>query len=966
MSSLAAAATLKKIRIAKREGSRELVLFGMGLSSLPPEISELSDLKELQLGNNKFSEFPKEILSLKNLAILDLSGNPISEVPSDIKSLEKLQLLNITGLKLHSLPEEFCELSELMDLFAGYNMLKSLPKGFSKLSKLSGLYLHNNEFTSFPQELANYQSLKNLTLGSKISKLPKRISRFKSLKRLCLTDNNLTLLPAEIGEMNSLRHLELSINKLKEIPTEISNLKNLIELSLADNPLPASLLSAERDGVKTLLSQIESLSDPRNVEMLYEAKLMITGEGKVGKSCLRMALDGSIDLSRDQNNSTTWGVDCGTLYIQDPELSTKEIQFNYWDFGGQKVYRITHQFFYSDQGLYLLVWDPRLGEEQCLIKDWLVRIAARTAGEAKVIIVATHCEVDGGNYSSEVDLSQFELNLRNLVVEQVNVDSFTGKNIELLKSVMVKHVKGMPGIESPINRDWDKARKAALDPKNLAPWMNYSEFNKICEKFGIYDRDAVQSIAATFLHRLGRGVWYGMSWDQDAYLRDTIVRDPSWLAMAFMEIVQHEATKVSGGMLNHSDLSDVWIDHGREADGWRVYDLNDHHRLMRMMRAQGVALPTKASNGERSLIPQLVPLDAPDLPWSDPNELKSGSRILRMRTRIGPILDGFMSHLIAALEPYHYYNDDQQGTFWQNGMFLRDTEGRFKNDALINLKKEINYLELNVSVTGEEPGILLQQIDAAISECLKFWPGADRSDNVYCPHVVNSKLCSGDFKLENIHRWLKRNQDNTICHECDKVSTPSDLIYGLRNRNELPSKSDLLIHYLAFKEQRPAPRSVIILPAKASWKDIKSWEVLGRVRMKAQLRSELSGALVAEKEFTSSPGIFKYIGPVAKLGSLFFTAVPLPLELSPDLADSFSELGDALEKLSDQMPEGEVRYDVDHESEERNASLIAAFLEAIDLSPRLNGMDLERAPDGRWYWMNSQEVKQYRPIQASL
>lgn len=954
------------IQKAKKEGAGVVNLANLGLSEVPTELFDIPNITSLNISNNDFERFPEEIFSLHSLKALDLSNNPVRELPGDWCHLPGLLLLNFTEMNLEEIPDGFCDLASLEFLYLGYNKLTHLPERMSDLKSLRHLFLHNNRFTSLPASLRNYDSLETLTIGSNLKNLPKRISQFTKLNRLCVLDNELTSIPKEIGDLKELSSLELSENKLKSLPAELGFMPNLESLQISGNDLPASLVSAEKDGLSVLLSQIRSLSDPSNVSILSEAKLMFTGEGKVGKSCLRMALDGTIDPERDLLNSTTWGVDCGTLSLPDANNSGDEIEFNYWDFGGQKVYRITHQFFYSDQGLYLLVWDPRLGEEQCLIADWLRRIAARTGGEAKVILVATHADADGGNYSPRVDLGRYDSFLSSMIVDQISVDSFTKKNIDGLKRAITKHAQGMPGVKSPINNVWDRARKAALEPTNSSPWMSYRDFNELCKELGIDDPEAVQSIAATFLHRLGRGVWYGIDWQNDAFLYDTIVRDPSWLAMAFMEIVQHESTRAAGGILNHDDLTEVWINHGRENDGWRVYQLDDHPRLMRMMRAQGVALPIRSSNGEKSLIPQLVPLEQPNLPWSDPNKLQQDQRVLRMEVKVMPAVDGFMSHLIAALEPYHLYTEDGTGAFWQNGIFLRDTEGRFRNEALIELNVERNFLQVKVAAVGEEPGFLLQQIDASISECLKFWPGAKREDNILCPQRVHGRLCVGNFKLSSVERWLSRDMENAICHDCDQVSRPSDLIYGLRGRKRSEETADRLLEYLAYKERRPAPSSIVLLPTKGRWKNISTWEVLGKTRMKAQLRSEFSGVIVAEKEFTSSPGLLRYLGPAAKLGSLFFAAVPLPLDLSPGFTDSFNGLSDSLDKLGEQLPDGERAQSVDSSSPERNLALVAEFLEKIELSPKRYGMDLERAPDGKWYWMSASEVDQHRPTQASF
>jgi GTPase SAR1 family protein len=41
-----------------------------------------------------------------------------------------------------------------------------------------------------------------------------------------------------------------------------------------------------------------------------------------------------------------------------------EITLNGWDFGGQRVYRPTHQLFFSAPAVYLVVWKPREGRSR--------------------------------------------------------------------------------------------------------------------------------------------------------------------------------------------------------------------------------------------------------------------------------------------------------------------------------------------------------------------------------------------------------------------------------------------------------------------------------------------------------------------------------------------------------------------------------------------------------------------------
>ena len=100
---------------------------------------------------------------------------------------------------------------------------------------------------------------------------------------------------------------------------------------------------------------------------LNEAKLILIGEGEVGKSCLLGALREDEWL---ESRPTTHGVEIKPVIVTHPDSGT-EISLNGWDFGGQPVYRSTHQLFFSAPAVYLVVWKPREGPSRALSKSGL-------------------------------------------------------------------------------------------------------------------------------------------------------------------------------------------------------------------------------------------------------------------------------------------------------------------------------------------------------------------------------------------------------------------------------------------------------------------------------------------------------------------------------------------------------------------------------------------------------------------
>jgi internalin A len=86
------------------------------LSSLPPEIVQLTNLQFLNLGSNQLSSLPPEIVQLTNLQFLDLGSNQLSSLPPEFGQLTNLQTLYLSNNQLSSLPREIRQLSNLKKL----------------------------------------------------------------------------------------------------------------------------------------------------------------------------------------------------------------------------------------------------------------------------------------------------------------------------------------------------------------------------------------------------------------------------------------------------------------------------------------------------------------------------------------------------------------------------------------------------------------------------------------------------------------------------------------------------------------------------------------------------------------------------------------------------------------------------------------------------------------------------------
>ncbi|MBN1577874.1 MAG: leucine-rich repeat domain-containing protein [Chitinispirillaceae bacterium] len=146
-----------------------------GITVLPPEIGQLTALRELICIENSIETIPPEIGNCVNLKNLDLASNRIAAIPPEIGKLK-----NLTSLDLR------------------HNSIEKMSPALGKCSNLEFLWLW----------------------GNKLTELDPAITQLKKLKELYLNDNRLTTLPAGIVGMK-FKYIDLTGNKLCSMSTKL-------------------------------------------------------------------------------------------------------------------------------------------------------------------------------------------------------------------------------------------------------------------------------------------------------------------------------------------------------------------------------------------------------------------------------------------------------------------------------------------------------------------------------------------------------------------------------------------------------------------------------------------------------------------------------------------------------------------------------------------------------------------------
>jgi len=411
-----------------------------------PEIGEMINLTSLNLMNNQLTAIPLEIGGLTNLTSLDLRKNQLTAVPPEIGGLSNLTSLDLSSNQLTAIPSETGDLTSLTSLNLSWNKLTAVPPEIGGLTDLTSLVLNRNKLTAVPPEIEKLTHLTLLKLGSnKLTTVPLEIGEITSLTGLYLFNNKLTTIPSEIGQLTNLIKLELGENQLTHLPRNLQQLTHLIGLDLRDNPalgISREIL-AEIFNPSLILQAYFGEHRP-----LHEAKMLLVGQGGVGKTALARRL--LHNLPPDDEQGKTEGVD---IHKWQTTPTADPITLNVWDFGGQGVYQATHQFFFTSRSLYLIVINARTGERESRLRHWL-KLVASLSDNAPVIIVVNKQD----EHALQLDERELKHKYPNLL-DIIPTSCTTGAGIAALQEAIAAALTHLPGINDhfPVNGSISKS-----------------------------------------------------------------------------------------------------------------------------------------------------------------------------------------------------------------------------------------------------------------------------------------------------------------------------------------------------------------------------------------------------------------------------------------------------------------------------------------------------------------------------
>ena len=628
--------------------------------------------------------------------------------------------------------------------------MSELPASITNLTNLTQLYLSGNSLSEIPASITNLTNLTQLYLSdNSLSELPASITNLTNLTQLYLSDNSLSELPASITNLTNLTQLDLSDNSLSELPESITKLTNLIILDLDNNEIKTPPLEIVNQGIKSIRDYFQQIAAGK--DYIYEAKLIIVGEGGAGKTTLAKKINNpNYELQTDE--ATTEGIDVITWKFPLLEKD-REFQVNIWDFGGQAIYHATHQFFLTKRSLYALVADTRKDDTDFYY--WMNVVELLTDNSPVLIIKNEkqdrHREIEERRLRGEFT------NLQEILPTNLK----TNRGLDIILDKIKHYIQHLPLVGTALPKTWVDVRKKLEELKNQGTnHISLDAYLTICEENG-FDKYNNSLQLSQYLHDLG----VCLHFQDDPVLKNTVILEPEWGTDAVYKVLDDNTIIRNLGCFNQQNLDNIWS----ESKYQRMHD-----QLLQLMIKFKLCYEISYDKGNY-IAPQLLTLDQPEYEWNDKDNL-----LLRYNYEFMP--KGILTRFIVEM-----HQDIYKDYVWRNGVVLVDSYSR------IEVIEYYEKKEIRIRVSGDnkkDPMIIItNEIDKINNsyERIKY----NKLIPCNCPTCVN-KTEPHFYQLQELKSRVAYKQQNIGCgkppfHQVEVLDLIDDVI--IRN-DRLPEPKD--------------------------------------------------------------------------------------------------------------------------------------------------------------------------------
>lgn len=768
----------------------------------------LSDLQLLDVSNTQIFDL-RPLLNLNRLQWLDLSRTNVAELSSlsGLKSLKwlslhKTQVSNLNPLAyLVKLQQLYISRTDVTDLcpLASLTHLQELNISLLLVSDLSPLKnLNSLEWLrASDTQVSNITPLKNLNNLQGLDISDTQVSNLNPLKNL-IKLRELNVSNTQVNDLSPLACLN-QLQELNAFSTQIfdlspiANLKNLQALYIASTRVadlsPLLPLIRNNFNVKwgsnswvgngifiedcplinppvTIVQQgnaaiLEYFNDKeiQGVDHLYEAKLLLVGEGGSGKTSLLRRLY-QPEANLPEENETTKGIEIHhhEFNVSDSRYPNgRRFRLNVWDFSGQEIYHATHQFFLTKRSLYVLLDDTRKDHKTVHdegFKYWL-EVVDFLGGHSPVLIFQN----EKGDRSKAIDEAGIKGKFD-------NVREFHRGNLESpaaadsLRKAIEYFAQSLPHIGEELPARWLDIRREIEQLAQQHATIDQDQYFELYRKHLPFERVKALHLSR-YLHDLG----VFLHFQDDRLLKRIVILQNRWATEAVFKVLDDEAVKAQLGRFTGEDCARLWQD----SDYAYMHD-----ELIALMQKFELCYLLPDAKPETWLAPQLLP---PSKPTELNDWAQAGDLVLRYRYEFLP--KGMIGRLMVR--QHHLVPHPELG--WLNGVLFE------RDDTQLLAEIASSGKEIVLRVRGFERKELLSVVAADLDALNKTFDGL--SDKVEKLIPCTCYQCQHNTKPEFFKQnyLLKRKKEGKLtarCPESDKDISISNLLDGIQTR-EIPA-----------------------------------------------------------------------------------------------------------------------------------------------------------------------------------
>lgn len=398
------------------------------------------------------------------------------------------------------------------------------------------------------------------------------------------------------------------------------------------NDLPTELCGESKENVAVSV-QDHFAARINGDEILAECKVVLLGNGGVGKTSLVRSLRGDLhDSAEDPTDGIRlWRWDGGG-YKPFPEVADcPKVSLNIWDFGGQDLYHNTHRLFLETRAVFIVVWRRKRRDSRPFranfpddpvrpLNYWLDQVFSINP-DAQVLIVRAWAdtllehELDDGQDELRPEYQQvprFEISSKqrdSWDLPKLRTALLTGITRELRSEEAARVGKGRIAVRRSIEGwqpAWDEPKSS---PKAL---LRFHEFREMAQQIHIShglpftDREAVS--LRNYLHNIG-AIYAPPAWFRAFASPDAapVVIDQRWLIDGIYQLLRVDSAGYS--VLRHAEqnfvsqlLTLAW-ERLTDQAGQPLYDATAQWVMRQYMQHCGLLVQTD----ETFVLPEFLP-----------------------------------------------------------------------------------------------------------------------------------------------------------------------------------------------------------------------------------------------------------------------------------------------------------------------------------------------------------------------